>query len=123
MEKTKPPITLQLTPTQIELANRMGVSLHDYAVQLAAYEKDNWPTEDADKDDEDLIDGNDPNNIEILNAPIATLKNMWLVKFGYRWIEDEDPVLDDVWEDIRARLENYGLLEERNYWYKLKEDL
>ncbi len=120
MEKTKPPITLQLTPTQIELAARMGVSLHDYAVQLAAYEKDNWPTEEVDKDDEDE---DNPNNNEILTAPIATLKNMWLVKFGYRWIPDSDPAMDNTWDDILGRLQSYGLIEDRDYWYKLKEDL
>lgn len=112
--------TIQLTPTQIEVARRFGLTPAQYAEQLAAYEKDNWPMEEVDKDDEDE---DNPNNNEILTAPIATLKNMWLVKFGYRWIPDSDPAMDDTWDDILERLQSYGLIEDRDYWYKLKEDL
>lgn len=117
--------TIQLTPTQIEVARRFGLTPTQYAEQLAKFEEDNWSTAGkVDKDDED-DDNNDnnPNNNEILNAPIATLKNMWLVKFGYRWISDSDPAMDNTWDDILGRLQSYGLIEDRDYWYKLKEDL
>lgn len=118
MENTKSPLHITLTPTQVEVARRFGLTPTQYAEQLARASM--TAPQEVDKDDEDE---DNPNNNEILTAPVATLKNMWLVKFGYRWIPDSDPAMDDTWDDILERLQSYGLIEDRDYWYKLKEDL
>jgi len=110
--------TIQLTATQLQLAQKLGISVTDYAKQIA--ENPNWPMpEDEDEDDYD----NDPNKQEIMNAPIKALRDIWEVRFGSRWVEVDS--LDEEWDKIYGRLMEYKLLEEFDggMWVKPKEQL
>lgn len=114
--------TVYLTPSQLQLAHKLGIPVATYAQQIA--QNPNWPMPAVKDDDEDEDDrDNDPNNQEIMNAPIKALRDMWEVKYGSAWVYID--VLDDEWDKIHGRLDQYNLFE--NYdggdWVKLKEAL
>lgn len=105
---------ITLTAAQVQMASKMGISPADYAKQLAKAS--------AAEDQE-----YDPNNDPIYTAPIESVKNMWIARYGDRWVErfhswDDG---DESWRRIANRLDSYGLLEEDHEggWVKIKEDL
>jgi hypothetical protein len=107
--------TVQLTATQVELAARMGISPAQYAQHLM-----NLPAEEAVDDEYD-----DPNKDDVMNIPVKTMRDLWLTKFGYRWVsgnELDDESMDD-WSRIESRLQQYNMIETYDDWYKLKEEL
>lgn len=108
--------TIQLTATQLRLAQKLGISVTDFAKQLAQV------TDDTEENNEDDYD-NDPNKQEIMNAPIKALRDIWEVRFGSRWVEVDS--LDEEWDKIYGRLMEYKLLEEFDggMWVKPKEQL
>ena len=108
--------TIQLTATQVQLAQKLGISATDLAKQLAQL------PDDTEEDNEDDYD-NDPNKQEIMNAPIKALCGLWEVRFGSRWVEVDS--LDEEWDKIYGRLMEYKLLEEFDggMWVKPKETL
>ena len=108
--------TIQLTATQLQLAQKLGISTSELVKQLAQV------TDDTEEDNEDGYD-NDPNKQEVMNAPIKALRDIWEVKFGARWVEVDS--LDEEWDKIHGRLDQYDLFEEYDAgnWIKLKEQL
>jgi hypothetical protein len=67
----------------------------------------------------------DPNKEDVMNIPIKTVKDLWLAKFGYRWVsyDELDQESMDSWSRMEGRLQEYTLLENYDNWYKMKEDL
>lgn len=108
-KKTAPPKKIVLSATELEIAKRFGMTPQQYAQHKAALETDDF--------------NNDPNKQDIMNAPIRTLRDIWEVKFGARWVEVDS--FDDEWDKIYGRLMEYDLLEEFDggMWVKPKEQL
>lgn len=122
MQKTAPPNIVHLTATQLQLAHKLGIPVATYAQQIA--QNPNWPmpaVNDVDEDEDDY--DTDPNTQEIMNAPIKALRDMWEVRFGAMWVEVDS--LDEEWDKIYGRLDQYDLFEDcdSGNWIKLKEAL
>ena len=107
--------TIQLTASQVATANKMGMSLQDYA---KAIQQINAPV---------TMTVFNPNNHPVYSIPLSELVNLWRVKFGDTWI-DVSELDDDFWEDASARLHTNKKMEELNHhsgntpWARLKED-
>jgi hypothetical protein len=104
-----------LNSAQIAVAQRLGISPEVYAKSMAiVYEEE--PPE---------VDGSNPNNVELYNTPIETLRDLWLSKFGRQWVHET--ILDDgeTWELIQYRLREYHMLEDDMTceWRKLREEV
>ena len=102
-----------LNSAQVAVANRLGISPEVYAKSMAiVYEE---PAE--------LLDESDPNNAELYNTPIETMRDLWLSKFGMRWVHVDALDVDDTWEVIRHRLREYDMMEDDMAceWCKLRE--
>lgn len=104
-----------LNSAQIAVANRLGISPEVYAKSMAVvYEEPAEP-----------LDASNPNNVELYNTPIKTLRDLWLTKFGMTWANSDELSDDDTWGIINNRLYEYGMLEEDHTceWRKLKEEV
>jgi len=102
-----------LNSAQIAVASRLGISPKVYAESMAiVYEE---PAE--------LLDESNPNNVELYNTPIETLRDLWLSKFGMRWVHVDTAEGDTTWEVIRYRLREYHMIEDDMTceWQKLRE--
>jgi hypothetical protein len=102
-----------LNSAQIAVANRLGISPEVYAKSMAiVYEEPAEP-----------IDESNPNNVELYNTPIETLRDLWLSKFGARWVHVDTIDGDGTWEVTKYRLREYRMIEDDMTceWCKLKE--
>jgi hypothetical protein len=102
-----------LNAAQMEVAKRFGISPEVYAKSMAiVYEEPAEP-----------IDESNPNNVELYNTPIETLRDLWLSKFGMRWVHVDTLESDNTWEVIQYRLREYHMIEDDMpcEWRKLKE--
>ena len=102
-----------LNSAQIAVANRLGISPEVYAKSMSVvYEEPAEP-----------LDESDPNNVELYNTPIETLRDLWLSKFGMRWVHEYTIEDDETWGVIQCRLREYHMLEDDMSceWRKLKE--
>ena len=115
MQKTAPPRKIVLSTSELEIAKRMGLTPQQYAQHKAVF------TNTSDEDEYEDLDN--PNKMEIMNAPIKTLRDLWLTKFGSNWTLTDS--LDDEWDKIYTRLSQYNLMEsyDGEYWTKLKDEL
>lgn len=102
-----------LNSAQIAVANRLGISPEVYAKSMAIVYAE--PVEP--------LDESDPNNVELYNTPVNTLRDLWLTKFGVRWVHEDTIEGDDMWEVIKYRLREYHMIEDdmQCEWCKLKE--
>lgn len=104
-----------LNAAQVEVAKRLGISPTEFAEAMAL------KIEEADEE----LDQDDPNNVEMYTAPIKTLRDLWLTKFGMTWVNNYD-VDDDIrWGVISHRLCEYNLMETdvNCEWRKLREEV
>ena len=107
--------TIQLTASQVAIANRIGMSLEDYAKAM------NTPPIMV------SMTNFNPNNNPVYSIPLSELVNLWRAKFGDTWI-DVSEIEDDFWSDASARLHSNKKMEELNHhsdnspWARLKED-
>lgn len=102
-----------LNSAQVAVAKRLGISPEVYAKSMAVvYEEPVEP-----------LDESDPNNVELYNTPIETLRDLWLSKFGTRWVNADTIEGDDTWELIKYRLCEYHMIEDDMTceWFKLRE--
>jgi 4-hydroxyphenylpyruvate dioxygenase-like putative hemolysin len=107
--------TIQLTASQVATANKMGMSLQDYAKAIQQINESVTMT------------SFNPNNHPVYSIPLSELVNLWRAKFGDTWI-DVSELDDDFWEDASARLHKNKKMEELDHhsdntpWARLKED-
>ena len=107
--------TIQLTASQVATANKMGMSLQDYA---RAIQQINAPV---------TMTLFNPNNDPVYSIPLSELVNLWRARYGDTWV-DVSEIEDDFWSDASARLHSNKKMEELNHhsdnspWARLKED-
>lgn len=53
----------------------------------------------------------DPNDLPAYNTPIATLKAMWRVRFGERWVSNKEVLGDTFYTHALGRLESIDAME------------
>lgn len=53
----------------------------------------------------------DPNDLPAYNTPIATLKTMWRVRFGERWVSQKEVSGDTFYAHALARLDSLNAME------------
>ena len=105
---------LTLNPSQIAVANQMGVSLVDYVKMMQSAP----PT---------TMTSFNPNKDPVYSMPLSQLVNLWRAKFGDAWV-DVSELEEDFWSDASARLHTNKKMEELNHhtgntpWARLKED-
>jgi len=107
--------TIQLTASQVAIANKMGMSLQDYAKAVAGI--DNTIT----------MTTFNPNKDPVYSIPLSELVNLWRARYGDTWV-DVSELEEDFWVDASARLHQNKMMEEINHhsdttpWSRLKED-
>ena len=104
-----------LNSAQLAVANRLGIPPEVYAKSMeVVYEEPVEP-----------LDESNPNNVELYNTPIKTLRDLWLTKFGMAWVPEDIIEGDEVWEIVQYRLREYHLIEDdmQCAWCKLKEEV
>ena len=68
----------------------------------------------------------DPNKSEAFQIPLSQAVTMWKLKFGDTWFDTHQPRPDtgkDFYTDVCDRINNAGLFEKVDGWYRLKEDV
>ena len=106
--------TMTLSPSQIAVANHVGMPLVDYVKMMQSA-----PTV--------TMTAFNPNNEPVYSIPLSELVNLWRARFGDTWI-DVSELEDDFWSDASARLHTNKKMEELNHhtdttpWSRLKED-
>ena len=107
--------TIQLNPTQLAMAKKMGMSTLDLAKAVAKLEEHVTMTTF------------NPNKNPVYSIPLSELVNLWRARFGDTWV-DVSELEEDFWCDASARLHSNKLMEELNHhsdttpWSRLKED-
>lgn len=119
-----PTPTITLTPTQIQIAQKLGVPLHEFARHYSTHQSDMQAIEEEYAVEEEPEF--DPNNDPVYSASIEALKNMWAARFGTRWVRRTAELEDNEgpWANITSRLRDYDLLEDDHTceWLKLREE-
>ena len=106
--------TYHINPSQVAIANKMGISLIDYAKHMVPFA----PTS---------MTAFNPNKNPVYSIPLSELVNLWRARFGDTWV-DVSELEDDFWSDASARLHTNKKMEELNHhsdttpWSRLKED-
>ena len=107
--------TIQLSASQVAIANKMGMSLQDYA---KAIQQVNAPV---------TMTSFNPNKDPVYSISLSELVNLWRARFGDMWV-DVSELEEDFWCDASARLHTNKKMEELNHhsdttpWSRLKED-
>jgi hypothetical protein len=68
----------------------------------------------------------DPNKSEAFQIPLSQAVTMWKLKFGDNWYDAHQarpPAGKDFYDDVFGRINNAGLFESTDGWYRLKEDV
>lgn len=105
---------IQLTATQVAMAQKMGLSVIDYA---KAIQQVTAPT---------TMTTFNPNKDPVYSIPLSELVNLWRARYGDTWV-DVSEIDEEFWSDASARLHSNKLMEEINHhtdttpWSRLKE--
>ena len=106
--------TTTLSPSQIAVANKVGITLEEFAKHMVPF----TPT---------TMTAFNPNKNPVYSIPLSELVNLWRARFGDTWV-DVSELEDDFWSDASARLHTNKKMEELNHhtdttpWSRLKED-
>jgi hypothetical protein len=106
--------TVMLNPTQLQLAQKMGMSITNYAKAVAKL------------DEHVTMTTFNPNKNPVYSIPLSELVNLWRARYGDTWV-DVSEIEDDFWSDASARLHQNKMMEEINHhsdttpWSRLKE--
>ena len=107
--------TIQLTASQVATANKMGMSLQDYA---RAIQQINAPV---------TMTVFNPNKDPVYSIPLSELVNLWRVRYGDTWV-DVSEIEEEFWEAASTRLHQNHMMEiidhhsDTTPWSRLKED-
>ena len=105
---------LTLNPSQIAVANQMGMPLVDYVKMMQSA-----PTV--------TMTAFNPNKDPVYAIPLSELVNLWRARFGDTWV-DVSEIEDEFWSAASMRLHQNKMMEEINHhtdttpWSRLKED-
>ena len=105
--------TMTLDPSQIAVANQMGISLVDYVKMMQSA-----PTV--------TMTVFNPNKNPVYSIPLSELVNLWRVRYGDTWV-DVSEIEDEFWEEASSRLHQNNMMEIINHhtdttpWSRLKE--
>ena len=106
--------TMMLSPSQIAVANQMGMPLVDYVKMMQSAPTVTMTTFNPNKD-------------PVYSIPLSALVNLWRARYGDTWV-DVSELEEDFWSDASARLHTNKKMEELNHhtdttpWSRLKED-
>lgn len=106
--------TTTLSPSQIAVANQMGIPLVDYVKMMQSA-----PTV--------TMTVFNPNKNPVYSIPLSELVNLWRARFGDTWV-DVSELEEEFWEEASRRLHTNKKMEELNHhtdttpWSRLKED-
>ena len=105
---------IMLNPTQLHMAQKMGMSIGDYAKAVAKL------------DEHVSMTTFNPNKDPVYSIPLSELVNLWRARYGDTWV-DVSEIEEDFWSDASARLHSNKMMEEINHhtdttpWSRLKE--
>lgn len=106
---------IELSASQVAIANKMGMSLQDYA---RAIQQINAPV---------TMTVFNPNKNPVYSIPLSELVNLWRARYGDTWV-DVSEIEDVFWEEASSRLHTNNMMEIINHhtdttpWSRLKED-
>ena len=106
--------TMTLSPSQITVANHVGMPLVDYVKMMQSA-----PTV--------TMTAFNPNNEPVYSIPLSELVNLWRVRYGDTWV-DVSEIEEEFWEAASSRLHQNHMMEIINHhsdttpWSRLKED-
>ena len=106
--------TYHINPSQVAVANKMGITLKEYVKHMVPFAPTSMTTFNPNKD-------------PVYSIPLSELVNLWRARFGDMWV-DVSELEEDFWCDASARLHTNKKMEELNHhsdttpWSRLKED-
>ena len=105
--------TYHISPTQVAVAKKMGITLEEYAKHMVPFA----PTS---------MTIFNPNKNPVYSIPLSELVNLWRARYGDTWV-DVSEIEDVFWEEASSRLHTNNMMEIINHhtdttpWSRLKE--
>lgn len=106
--------TYHINPSQVAVANKLGITLEEFAKHMVPFTPTTMTTFN-------------PNKNPVYSIPLSELVNLWRAKFGDLWV-DVSEIEEEFWEEASSRLHQNNMMETINHhtdttpWSRLKED-